>query len=55
MTLTSPARRRPRALDPQPILGRGRDHAATDRAVLVLHDVTKVYPNGKTALETSTS
>ena len=33
------------------LLGRGRDHAATDRAVLVLHDVTKVYPNGKTALE----
>jgi cell division transport system ATP-binding protein len=23
---------------------------ATDRAVLILHDVTKVYPNGKTAL-----
>jgi len=33
------------------LLGRSRDHAATDRAVLVLHDVTKVYPNGKTALE----
>ncbi|HET9344077.1 MAG TPA: cell division ATP-binding protein FtsE [Candidatus Limnocylindrales bacterium] len=33
------------------IFGRGRDHAATDRAVLVLRDVTKVYPNGKTALE----
>ena len=27
---------------------RGRSHivAGTDRAVLVLHDVTKVYPNG---------
>ena len=33
------------------VLGRGRDQAATDRAVLVLHEVTKVYPNGKTALE----
>jgi cell division transport system ATP-binding protein len=33
------------------IIGRGRDHTATERAVLVLHDVTKVYPNGKTALE----
>jgi len=33
------------------IIGRGRDHAATERAVLVLHDVTKTYPNGKTALE----
>jgi cell division transport system ATP-binding protein len=33
------------------LLGRGRDQAAVDRAVLVLHDVTKVYPNGKIALE----
>ena len=33
------------------LLGRGRDQAAVDRAVLVLHDVTKVYPNGKVALE----
>jgi cell division transport system ATP-binding protein len=32
------------------LLGRGRDHAAADRAVLVLRDVTKTYPNGKTAL-----
>ena len=29
---------------------RGRERAATDRTVLVLHDVTKTYPNGKTAL-----
>jgi cell division transport system ATP-binding protein len=29
---------------------RGHDHADADRAVLVLHDVTKTYPNGKTAL-----
>src|SRR4029453_12421633 len=33
------------------ILGRGRDHAATDRAVLVLPGATKVYPTGKTAHE----
>jgi cell division transport system ATP-binding protein len=33
------------------LLGRGREQAAVDRAVLVLHDVTKTYPNGKTALE----
>ena len=32
------------------ILDRGRDQAAPDRAVLVLHDVTKHYPNGKIAL-----
>ena len=33
------------------LLGRGRDQAAVDRSVLVLHEVTKTYPNGKTALE----
>jgi cell division transport system ATP-binding protein len=33
------------------LLGRSRVRSAADRAVLVLHDVTKVYPNGKTALE----
>ncbi len=32
------------------ILERGRDQALPDRAVLVLHDVTKQYPNGKLAL-----
>src|SRR3954447_5446102 len=32
------------------ILGRPRDRVVADRAVLVLHDVTKTYPNGKTAL-----
>jgi cell division transport system ATP-binding protein len=32
------------------ILERGRDQAVPDRAVLVLHDVTKRYPNGKVAL-----
>jgi cell division transport system ATP-binding protein len=31
-------------------LRRGHDQAGADRAVLVLHDVTKTYPNGKTAL-----
>jgi cell division transport system ATP-binding protein len=32
------------------VLGRTNDHAKQDRAVLVLHDVTKQYPNGKLAL-----
>jgi cell division transport system ATP-binding protein len=32
------------------LLRRGRVRADADRAVLVLHDVTKTYPNGKTAL-----
>jgi cell division transport system ATP-binding protein len=32
------------------LLRRGRERAEADRAVLVLHDVTKTYPNGKTAL-----
>jgi cell division transport system ATP-binding protein len=32
------------------ILGRSLDQAKRDRAVLVLHDVTKEYPNGKLAL-----
>ena len=32
------------------ILDRGRDQAVPERAVLVLHDVTKQYPNGKIAL-----
>jgi cell division transport system ATP-binding protein len=32
------------------ILDRSRDQAVPDRAVLVLHDVMKQYPNGKVAL-----
>jgi cell division transport system ATP-binding protein len=32
------------------LLRRGHDRADADRAILVLHDVTKTYPNGKTAL-----
>jgi cell division transport system ATP-binding protein len=32
------------------VLGRTRDQAKQERAVLVLHDVTKAYPNGKLAL-----
>jgi cell division transport system ATP-binding protein len=32
------------------LFGRGRERAGADRTVLVLHDVTKTYPNGKTAL-----
>ena len=43
----SPARSlRRRLLD----RGGGRDQAGPERAVLVLHDVTKRYPNGKVAL-----
>ncbi len=34
----------------QRILRRGLERSAADRAVLVLHDVTKTYPNGKVAL-----
>ena len=41
---------RPRAPSASRLLGRGRDQAAPERAVLVLHDVTKRYPNGKLAL-----
>jgi cell division transport system ATP-binding protein len=33
------------------LLGRAQERAAADGAVLILHDVTKTYPNGKTALE----
>jgi cell division transport system ATP-binding protein len=32
------------------LLGRPRERIRTERAVLVLHDVTKMYPNGKEAL-----
>jgi cell division transport system ATP-binding protein len=32
------------------LLRRGRESSASDRAVLVLHDVSKTYPNGKAAL-----
>jgi cell division transport system ATP-binding protein len=32
------------------VLGRTRDQAKLERAVLVMHDVTKEYPNGKLAL-----
>ena len=32
------------------VLGRAEDQATQDRDVLVLHDVTKQYPNGKLAL-----
>ncbi len=32
------------------LLDRGRDQAGQERAVLVLHDVMKQYPNGKIAL-----
>jgi cell division transport system ATP-binding protein len=32
------------------LFGAPREHVTSDRAVLVLHDVTKTYPNGKEAL-----
>ncbi len=32
------------------LLRRGQDRLAADRAILVLHDVAKTYPNGKMAL-----
>jgi len=32
------------------MLGRSEDHGSADRAMLVLHDVTMRYPNGKLAL-----
>jgi cell division transport system ATP-binding protein len=32
------------------LVGRGREAASTERAVVVLHDVSKVYPNGRQAL-----
>ena len=45
----APAPARARSLRSR-ILERGRDQAVQERAVLVLHDVTKQYPNGKVAL-----
>ncbi len=32
------------------LVGRGRETVTADRAVVVLHDVSKVYPNGRHAL-----
>ena len=49
MTLSSTQPAAARSLRER-LLRRGRDHVDADRAVLVLHDVTKTYPNGKTAL-----
>ena len=64
----SPDRRLGADRDRRPLAGRRRALAPrpprrpwprprrrSERAVLVLHDVTKTYPNGKTALATSTS
>ena len=49
MTLTSPPAAPARSIRER-LLGRAQASLAADRAVLVLHDVTKTYPNGKTAL-----
>ncbi len=48
MTL-APAPRRARTIRSR-VLGRSRDQAKLERPVVVLHDVTKEYPNGKLAL-----
>ena len=50
MTLSSPPSAAPASVRRRLLRRIGGDHVATDRAVLILHDVTKVYPNGKTAL-----
>ena len=49
MSLTSPQVAPTRSIRER-LLGRSREGIGVDRAVLVLHDVTKTYPNGKTAL-----
>jgi cell division transport system ATP-binding protein len=49
VTVTSPSAAPPRSLRER-LRGRSHIAAGADRAVLVLHDVTKVFPNGKTAL-----
>src|SRR3979409_2438437 len=49
MTLTSTQPDAARSLRER-LLRRGSDRTGVDRSVLVLHDVTKTYPNGKTAL-----
>ncbi len=48
MTL-APTRTAPRSLR-QRLTGRASDDVAVERSVVVLHDVTKTYPNGKIAL-----
>ena len=45
----APAPRQVRSIRSR-VLGRNRDQAKPERPVLVLHDVTKQYPNGKVAL-----
>jgi len=47
----SPSHAAPARTMRERLLGRARDLAASEGAVLILHDVTKTYPNGKTALE----
>jgi cell division transport system ATP-binding protein len=45
----APAPRQTRSIRSR-FLGRGQDQAKQERAVVVLHDVTKQFPNGKLAL-----
>jgi cell division transport system ATP-binding protein len=46
----APSRTAPRSIRER-LFGPAVVSAPTDRAVLLLHDVTKTYPNGKTALQ----
>jgi len=49
VTLAAPPSAESRSIRER-LLRRGAEQTAADRAVLVLHDVTKTYPNGKVAL-----
>ena len=50
MTLSPPPSAAPASIRHRLLRRIGGEQVATDRAVLILHDVTKTYPNGKTAL-----
>ena len=49
-TTTTTAQRQARSLRSRVTRPRSRSHVRADRSVLVLHDVTMQYPNGKVAL-----
>ena len=49
-TTTTTAQRQGRSLRSRVARPRSRSHVRADRSVLVLHDVTMQYPNGKVAL-----
>ena len=50
MTLSPSPAAPPAAIRRRLLRRMGGDQVGTDRAVLILHDVTKIYPNGKVAL-----